>query len=160
MLVGAAVAAGAVGAAGSDCHTGMIVVGYIVLGDWDGCQIGGNSSSHHAHRHYYAGPSGPGDCSPERTRIVAGDTQSGAHSAVHKSRICTLEALEVALVARLAGTVAFASLSLCERRGVKDRPSLWSCDELACMIHSCTLTVPPKHPWPLDTLQANLLARI
>jgi hypothetical protein len=56
---------------------------------------------------------------------VAGDTQSGAHSAVHKSRICTPEALGVALVARLAGTVAFASLSLCERRGVKDRPSLW-----------------------------------
>lgn len=31
----------------------------------------------------------------------------------------------MALVARLAATVAFASLSPCERRGVKDRPSLW-----------------------------------
>jgi hypothetical protein len=117
-------------AAGSDCGTGMIVVGYIDHdGDRDDRQTGGDSSSPHAHAHrHYAGPSGPGDCSLERTRIVAGDTQSGAHSAVHKSRVCTLEALGVALVARLAGTAAFASLSLCERRGVKDCPSLWGCD--------------------------------
>jgi hypothetical protein len=31
----------------------------------------------------------------------------------------------VALVAQLAAPVAFASLSPYERRGVKDRPSLW-----------------------------------
>ena len=42
----------------------------------------------------------------------------------------------MALVARLLESVAFASLALCERKCVKDLPSLWGwSDELAFVIH-------------------------
>lgn len=145
--------AAVVRAAGSECDIGMLVAaaaaaaGYIGHSDWDGCdyQTGGDSSPHGPH----SGPSsGPGDCSPERRRIAAGDAQSGAHSAVHRCRIYTPEAHGAALVALPAGTVAFASLAPCERRGVKDRPSLWGLDVMISVIDFLCLDRPSSECTP------------
>jgi hypothetical protein len=145
MLVGVVVRA-----AGSGCDIGMLVAvagGYMGHIDWDGCdcQTGGDSSPHGPH----SGPSsGPGDCSPERRRIAAGDAQSGAHSAVHRSPVYTPEAHPAALVALLAGTVAFASLAPCERRGVKGRPSLWGLIVMISVIHFLCLDRPSSECTP------------
>jgi hypothetical protein len=108
-------------AAGADLGADTVVGGYSAHVGWYSCQPGGDNSPHRD----YAGPSGPGECSPERRRTAAGDVQSGGNWAVHRSRICTPEVLRAALVARLLESVAFASLALCERKGVKDHPSLW-----------------------------------
>lgn len=65
-------------AAGADLGADTVVGGYSAQVGWHSCQPGGDNSPHRD----YAGPSGPGECSPEQRRIKAGDVQSGAHWAV------------------------------------------------------------------------------